>query len=1413
MLRLVRPRSLLLAVLILLVAAVPAVAVTSGFENPAPPLDPQQQLLVTPGDNPQRHDTPNDPNYDQAENDSQHKTSTNLYDERFDLFGFPSQYNSANARYYDPQNANPNRIDKSQVSGFNAAGAWKVTRGTPDVGVAILDTGIKWDNRGLRTQVRLNKGELPPPVNNNSSIEPSAVASCSAYTHTGSYDLNGDGTFNVDDYACDSGVSVTWAGRNGLGGLISGQDLIRAFSNHTDGDSNGFVDDIAGWDFFNDDNDPFDQSSYFAAHNHGTGRTEEAVERANDGDGSLGICPHCQFLPVRVWDTFVSDGDTFGLGIFYATHMGVKVIEGADGNLYHSAFTEAASQFAYKQGVTQTFSGDDLNTANHNYPGNYNHVMLIQGTVPDTVGLGQNQSNEITAQLQKFVPQFGTAAPPNTYFRSANTAQFGGHSSIAMEGPTGSLNTGKASGAAALVISAAKANGIDLTADETREILEQTAEDVLPGDTGTPATGGVGNPDPAAKGWDSHFGWGRADVGAAVAVAGDASKIPPEASIDSPDWYAPVTGTSVAVRFHARAQHATNGQFHWELQTCPTFQIGQGDGTCTKAADGDASGTFDHTVTINPQNIAQAAVPDNAGPYFDPTRTNPFKGQFTVRLVVTDPANSGRTPGVDRKILTALSDSTLRPGYPKRMGTGGEAPLRYADLNGDNVEEFLVPLEDGTLHAYEPDGSELKGWPVHTGPLAQGATHESALTAAGLATPLEPLRGAAVADLDGDGHPEVIDAAGTHLYVWNADGTLRAGFPVSLNLDFCRGEDQRQDAAGPTKPVTHRKCGFLASPALGHLEGQSKPLDIVLSALDGHVYAFRPDGTSVAHFPFDLVDTAQGANRVLAESINNPAVGDLNGDGTDDVVVASNENYDASACPDPNDGIAGALACALGTAAGGSSRVYAINGATGALLGPNWPIKLPGAIQSTLPLVGPGNDAALAKLGGAQRIVVSTTGGAMSLFDADGNKVRDLLQGPTGPGSNVPEKDPQQLNLFESASVGRLDGNGPDVVKYGITLAQAANLLLVGQNVPYEHVINAIDPLQGNEGKQLNAYPQVTDDYQFLSASNVAKVAPDSTPATPSNQILAGTGLGLLHAYDGQTGQDAPGFPKVTGGWLFAPAALSDDHRIADITREGYLFEWSAAGAPACQTEWPSFRHDDHQTGNYDADGTAPAAPGGMTVTHLSGTSYRLSFKTPGDDRFCGTATAYETEVNGKPSDLHVGTPAAGGTTVTRDITLPDDRSTVSLLARDEAGNKGIPSIVHLAPLPLCRDRAVPTLSLASHGIYGSHSRIAIRGTGHDNGCHGVVGSTRSRAGGVRRVILAVARLRHSGCQFIDSQGHLGHTRSCRIHPHFLPAQGTTSWRLELHGGFGSGNYAIRFRIYDVAGNVGRPQPIRFRIR
>ena len=128
---------------------------------------------------------------------------------------------------------------------------------------------------GLRDRVHLNTAELPLPEGANGRTDTSAPLK--------GYDLNRNGVVDVDDYASDPRVKAKMpAGEQ----KPTAEDLIHAFSDGTDADHNGFVDDIAGWDFFDDDNDPYDASSYFAAENHGTGRAENAVEQGNDSSGS-----------------------------------------------------------------------------------------------------------------------------------------------------------------------------------------------------------------------------------------------------------------------------------------------------------------------------------------------------------------------------------------------------------------------------------------------------------------------------------------------------------------------------------------------------------------------------------------------------------------------------------------------------------------------------------------------------------------------------------------------------------------------------------------------------------------------------------------------------------------------------------------------------------------------------------------------------------------------------------------------------------------------------------------------------------------------------------------------------------------------------------------------------------------------
>jgi subtilisin family serine protease len=66
--------------------------------------------------------------------------------------------------------------------------------------------------------------------------------------------------------------------------------------NHIDDDSNGFVDDVHGWDFTNDSNNPSDEN------NHGTHVAGVIGARGNNGAGITGVAWEVSLMPVKFLD-------------------------------------------------------------------------------------------------------------------------------------------------------------------------------------------------------------------------------------------------------------------------------------------------------------------------------------------------------------------------------------------------------------------------------------------------------------------------------------------------------------------------------------------------------------------------------------------------------------------------------------------------------------------------------------------------------------------------------------------------------------------------------------------------------------------------------------------------------------------------------------------------------------------------------------------------------------------------------------------------------------------------------------------------------------------------------------------------------------------------------------------------------
>jgi Subtilase family len=1330
---------------------------------------PVTALAAFPGTDPNespRANTPDDPGFDRCEADDPDTPPGDCdtyFEEQFGSFGFSpdsaqeapgvkTQYDDCSQLDQQGRNANVKSGDPScsQISGVRADTAWKYSPGTPGLTVAILDTGIRWQNRELDEKVHLNRGELPTPkADLQTAISHPSINDCRTYD-TSSYDANGDGVFNIEDYACDSRVSVSAGDDTRDTGTnadtrLDASDLIATFSNGADNGANGYVDDIAGWDFFDDDNDPYDASSCCSANGHGSGRAREALAETHNGVDETGMCPKCQLMPLRIWDSFVPPTDNWAFALTYAADNGASVAEGAIGGLTNTRFARNAVRYADEKGMALMLVSSDINSANHNYPTNYNEAIYVAGSFPDTApnstcsgpgglpGFGDVLSPpaEFEAGCEQLLEGLSgvgvtpTAQPFTTsFFRNSNLTQYGGKADIVLMGTTGSENTGQAAGVAGLLESYARARfagsqfPAGLSGNETRQLLTMSAEDVLPQNTGS-----IGLPDKANPGWDPHFGYGRVNLAGAMArirlqdgqpiPAGwpcgtRRTCIPPEAQIDAPDWFSPidvarVPASGVEVRGYAAAPHA--GEVGaWTLEYACGQDARDSDFQQVPGASGTGPvsgvlGTLSKSLLVDLADNCDGEVANDAGrpagagadgawpadPYPNP---DPERHAFQIRLTVHEAANPSNI-GRYRKTLFAYRDDGNLTGWPKPIGpgasayatgSGGETSPRLYDVDGDNKLDVLLPTSSGELYALHSNGAPVQsfngGQPVRTNPISLARNHP---VDPSLSVPRESLRVPAIGDIDGDGEAEIVATAGERVYAWNLDGSRVPGFPVRVLRalsDPCKPGAPHPCFDASDRQLTtenHLKRGFIASPALADLNGDLK-LDIVAGALDQHLYAWDGSGQRLPGFPVKL--SSPGAPG--AEIVTSPAIAQLDGQGPPEVIVATNEVVPGD--PQPPGSIFDLFNAFIGSSTG-SNPVYAVHG-DGTMVD-GWPVQVGVLAGDLLPLVVPGNDSAVLDVDGdgddevSVSAATSLSGQGPKLVDGDGSTIRTYQ----GSAANCPDQG-AVINLADYPSVGDLSGDGaPDVVKGGLSLNGAANLLAVNQNLPFCHVEQAWNPATGTA---LPGYPRATDDFQLLSQASIARVSGGG----PGHQALMGTGLYQVHAY-GATGTEASGWPKFTGGWIESTPTVGDadgDGRldVGVVTREGWSFLWRT-GISACgdsNDQWWSFHHDERGTANYGVDGRPPGSPENLVATRNANASVTVSWRQPGDDWLCGAAARYRVIAADGPIQhpgdgqviADVAASGGAGQTVSRTFTAAKigGADHVAVLYRDEAGNWGL---------------------------------------------------------------------------------------------------------------------------------------------
>src|SRR6266566_349123 len=259
--------------------------------------------------------------------------------------------------------------------------------------------------------------------------------------------------------------------------------------NGIDDDSNGYVDDVRGWDFIGatytnptQGNDPIDHFG------HGTHVAGTIAAVGNNGIGVIGVAWQSKVMIVKgLDDSGTGLESTLANSIFYAANNGADVISNSWAGQGTSQTIADAVDYAYNLGaVVVAAAGNNADDARNYFPANLPEVITVAATAPD----------DSIAAFSNFGSKIDVAAPGVDILslRAAGTSLGSPINNDYTRADGTSMAAPHVSGAAALLLS----EHPEYSNEDVRQAVRTSATDL-----GTP-------------GFDSSFGYGNLNASAAV---------------------------------------------------------------------------------------------------------------------------------------------------------------------------------------------------------------------------------------------------------------------------------------------------------------------------------------------------------------------------------------------------------------------------------------------------------------------------------------------------------------------------------------------------------------------------------------------------------------------------------------------------------------------------------------------------------------------------------------------------------------------------------------------------------------------------------------------------------------------------------------------------------------------------------